>query len=804
MSPAYFHGMPEPTTHPDTCPPLWRMLLGPRRDSWTIVLLSILVVTVVFSSILGDSVLLIRDILVTTSFGPEGRLVEPVINKDGEHTRNLVITSAPDARWWIMHAERMARTGEFRIRHTGSDNPPVGREVHWSSLQMWNLVGLGKLLSWTKDRTDLSDIEWAALFVGPVTLFLAMAAGMMISLRAFGRSVALAFPVAVLVGRPLLYFFRGGEADHHGLVAMFAMLGVLLLIAGRLGFTESGESRASKGWFIWAGVMSAAGLWISAATQLPVIVATGAGVILATLVFSRKSRAALDPSVWRLWGLAGGLASIGFYLLEYFPSHMGLRLEVNNPVYALAWMAGGEMLRRAVLFLQTGKPPLRSVPDWLAVAACLILIALPAVMIVLGGERYFVISNKFLYSLHEFFINEFMSIVEVAKSTGIHYAVFAYSCTLAALVIALLAGLGKRIGRPDLATIVFAACPAGIMTALAFHQIRWSGTAAALYIPLFIASFLSLSRLFQAGIRWRWVVAWVVLALAAIPTPVTAGLRYLDYVENGDMVDKASIPSVLTRDICQRLAAAEPSRRPVVLASPSCSTEIAYYGGAKAIGTLYWENLAGLRAGADIYSTTDEREAFRLIQKLGITHILLFSWDSFGQRYVRLGRGLGKETEARDGFIPALLEGTRNQPTWLNPLFYPLPKEYKLGDDQWVRIYEVAPGQSKARWFHHVGIYQIDSGKPDLAMRSFEESIRLDAKDPAPHLALVMLLAAKGAREELTANIAKMRSAVGPQADEIVRKAADQLDGSGQKPEANLLRNSLSGPLLPDDRTSPP
>ena len=106
-----------------------------------------------------DAALNVREILTATSFGPQGRLVEPLEFPDGEHTRNLVISSAPDGRWWIMHAERMAREGLWRIRSTEDDNAPEGREVHWSSLPMWNLVALGKLLAPLSPRADLSSIE---------------------------------------------------------------------------------------------------------------------------------------------------------------------------------------------------------------------------------------------------------------------------------------------------------------------------------------------------------------------------------------------------------------------------------------------------------------------------------------------------------------------------------------------------------------------------------------------------------------------------------------------------------------------
>ena len=755
---------------------------------------SVLVLFTLFATLWGDAALGIREVLTATSFGPQGRLVEPARFPDGEHTRNMVITFAPDGRWWIMHAERMAREGLWRIRSTANDNAPDGREVHWSSLPAWNLVVLGRILAPWNPREDLSGIEWAALFVGPVTLFLFLLLGFFVSIRAFGRVIALAFPLAVLAARSLQGFFRAGESDHHGLVSMFGMFGVLFLLCGRLGLSGPGRERPSRAWFVWAGVMSAAGLWISAATQLPVIAATGLGALLSAWLLPRHARQSLDPTVWRLWGLSAALASLGFYLLEYFPSHLGWRLEVNHPVYSLAWAAGGEILCRLVRWRKDGISPVQDVRGAAEAAGLLLAAVLPALLIVLGGERFFVISDRFLYALHDFFINEFQSVLDLSRQSGIRYAVFGFSLSWAAAVIACLALVRSKVSALNIALIIFAALPASVMTALAFGQIRWSGVAAAVTIPLVMVSFSALHDPASRAALWRRIVAWGLLAMAATFAPAALSLRYIEQIGLENTVDKSQAPSALTRDVCHRIAVAASGRRPVILASPSCSTELIYYGGAKGIGTLYWENLPGLQTGARIYSVKDEQTALSLIKQHGITHLVFFSWDSFGQRYARLDRGLGKEDEARDGFIAGLLEGTRPQPVWLKPLWYPIPPEYELGDDQWVRIYEVVPGQTRAQWLYHVGVYQLDAGKTDLAGQSFRESLVLDGDQTASRLGLLMLAAARGADPEVSEHAAALLRTDPDQGPRILENAAVQLEGAGLTGQAALVRATLGLP----------
>jgi hypothetical protein len=732
----------------------------------------------------------VREILVSTDFGPTGRLVEPISTADGETTRNLVITSAPDGRWWIMHAERMAREGVFRLRETQSDNPPTGREVHWSSLQMWNLIALSRTLEIFPKPQGLSGIEWAALFVGPVTWMVFFLIGLFLSWKVFGKEAALAWMLCMLSARSVLYFFRAGEADHHGLVALFAALGILLLAGARVGFFNKGASPKSAWWFAGAGVSTAMGLWISAATQLPILFATALGGILATWIASRKPTVRVNANAWRVWGFTGALASILLYALEYFPSHMGWRLEVNHPLYSLAWLAGGELMCRITEALGAHSIPKLQWRDHIVLGLCAIAILLPAAFIVFGGERVFVVSDPFLYALHDYFINEFMSLIAVAKSTGYHYALFSYSFTIAALLVVALGICRRGVPKEQFAVLVFASLPVLIMTLLAIRQIRWSGTASAMVIPMVLAAmWLILSK---PAPNWRVISAWAVLLLATLPTSVAIVFRVMDAQERGNMVDQSIVPSVVTRDICQRLAATAPGKRLVVLASPSTSTEIIYYGGAKALGTLYWENLEGLRKAADIYSLRDENEALRRIQELGVTHILLFSWDSFGQRYVRLQRGLGKDDEARDGFIPALLEGTRPQPTWLTPLYYPLPEEYKLGNDQWVRIYAVAPGQSKADWFHGIAIYQLDAGKEDLAERSLRESLALQPGKVDSRIALLLLLATQQRPQELSAEVQSAIKNMGANGHNLIQQAAVDLAKSNQTSAADALLKALS------------
>lgn len=156
-------------------------------------------------------------------------------------------------------------------------------------------------------------------------------------------------------------------------------------------------------------------------------------------------------------------------------------------------------------------------------------------------------------------------------------------------------------------------------------------------------------------------------------------------------------------------------------------------------------------------------------------------------------RGLGKDDEARDGFIPALLEGTRSQPTWLTPLYYPIPKEYKLGDDQWVRIYAVAPNQSKADWLHGVALYQLDAGKEDLAERSLREAIALNPSKSDSRIALLVLLATQNRPTDLSAEVQSALGNLSGTPRKLIEGAAKDLANAGQNAASAALQKALLG-----------
>ena len=193
------------------------------------------------------------------------------------------------------------------------------------------------------------------------------------------------------------------------------------------------------------------------------------------------------------------------------------------------------------------------------------------------------------------------------------------------------------------------------------------------------------------------------------------------------------------RDIALRLIQSSLDRMPVVLAGPNVSTEMSYHAGVHTVGTLYWENVAGLKKAAEIFSATTDQEALNKLQAAGVTHIVVPSWDNFAEAYARLLAEARGTKSAGTPFFKAIVEGD-DCPPWLRPFAYPIPTGAGL-DTASVRIFAVLPEQSEFESFYYRGIYYDESGKKERAWEMFDRAAQLRPTDERVQQALRRLRA---------------------------------------------------------------
>jgi tetratricopeptide (TPR) repeat protein len=625
--------------------------------------------------------------------------------------RHIVPSRYADAQMWVRHAIAAEAAGQTRLRYTRDDNAPLGREVHWASPLLWLLRSAGRI-------TDIEQtLRW---FNGPLLL------GLIVVLSSWaGRQAGAAAGVLValgMLGHNRFYdSFAPANVDHHGLLTACALglgLGLVFMGAGwwkpNLGgaFTTllpSDAAQARRAAVISA-LCGAAGLWISAASMLPAIAIGGAAGLAAVAWLggpAQRDGARFEPGVWQLWGRVGAAASLLFYLIEYAPSHLGLRLEVNHPLYALAWWGGAELVAGlGVMRLDRARYVRRQVALRL-ILPTLAVLAVPVVLFE-GGERVFMLGDPFVAQLRHFVL-EGKSLPAAVRSFGFDAVAYHLgSCLI--LVPAIV--IGWRARGEGATLLGFAGLVAAAFMALGFWEMRWWVIGSATQLALLVVIVVST--------RSRWWSVCALSALVFLPSSLQRVAAMRSFVREA-VVDERDALQPLYRDIAGALRATQPAGDITLLASPNASLGIGYYGNFKTIGTLFWENAPGLKAAAAIFSARTDDEAAALVRARGITHIAMVSAASFLSEYHQLLRPAA-DPEAFKATFGYRLATQRTDASWLQPIPYRRPGDLTLIPST-VWLFKVAFEQTELDRLHQIALARAAGGDLAGAEASLNETL---------------------------------------------------------------------------------
>ncbi len=642
---------------------------------------------------------------------------------------------AADAQTWVRHALSLAEGDQLQLRHTRIDNGIKGREVHWNSAWAWAIAGAGWIESQFTGQPLPRATERATLWLPPVTFFILIAAASWFTGARAGLLAAVLIGFALL-GHPRVYEgFFPTYVDHHGLLTMAAFgvtlggslmgLGWVSGSAGNPFLPNSLEGAKRAAWF--SALSGAFGVWVSAASSLPPIGIVGFSGIVAVICCGRATQAggaSFHAEIWRLWGYVGGAASLGFYLIEYFPKHIALRLESNHPIYAFAWAAGG-MLLAEIGEWWTRRRPLRSlltVRSALAIAAILVA---PAV-ILLGGERVFVIADPFLANLHRS-IQEFVPLWDSMRTAGWSASLRVVGIENIPLIAACVTIFVLRRRTPLVLCYAFVAVL--LFTGMGWMQTRWLLNASGSQIVLTLVLLTVWTHSWRP--LWRWMGA---LGCIAVLYGQPAAARLID--SQGDVAARRVSPkdafNALWRDIAKTIQDFSPDQEVVLLTNPNSSTGVGYYGRFRTIGTLYWENNAGLKAAAAIFSAPDEATAAKLIKQEGVTHLAVISEENFIEQYFRLWRPKDSVDEFKKSFGYQILVN-RTIPPWLQMIPYKAPED--MGSlNVSVMLFKVAFEQTPADALYFLALSKIATGAVDEAERDLDSLIRSTPESHQPWL----------------------------------------------------------------------
>lgn len=635
--------------------------------------------------------------------------------------RHPIPAFASDAQTWIRHALSLAEGERLRLRYTDIDNAVEGREVHWSSAWAWAIAAAGMIWrACVGDPLPLA-VERASLWLNFAVLSLVIILFSGWVSRRAGAIGGVVVAVGMAGSDRFYEGFYPAYVDHHGLLsaaALGVMLGAVFMGAGW--WQADGDEalmlprspRAVRSAAIFSAICGGCGMGVSAASIVPALVIVGVSALASSTLAGPRMQAAganFDADAWRLWGRVGGAMSGVFYLMEYVPQFVGMRLEVNHPLYALAWVCGGEVVATASAWRMLPRDNRRNDAVRLACALAGVL-ALP-VAIRIGGPNVFALNDPFMVGLHER-IGEFQSPLAGGVGPAIHTMQSMVDPVWAAVV----AGIGLVWLRREKGDVVlwFTILATLLFTALGLWQKRWLMAASGAQICMLLV--VLAVGLAGRSAALRWGVALTACGLTMVPPILERITATASRVEAGAVAPQDALQP-LFRDIAAALRASQPTGEIVLLASPLGSTAVGYYGRFKTIGTLYWENAAGLKAAGRIFSAPASAEAAALIKAHGITHIAMISEQNFIGSYFELLHPDAPPESVRDCFGYRLLVKGRI-PSWLRMLPYRPPADLDRLDVD-VCLYQVDFSQTPAEAAYHLGLAQLAGDDPAAAVETW-------------------------------------------------------------------------------------
>lgn len=607
-------------------------------------------------------------------------VIDPARPADAQPWRAARFFAEPDSYYWLSYARDLLAADAWRMRYTHADNVPVGRETHWAHPLIWGLMGIARLLEAGGALPPLA-LELAGRILMPLSGWLFFSGLYLVLGHRLGWRLA-ALVVATMAA-VLHWDFHTLRPDHGGFqlaASVFMWLGLLL---GGMGWSRRASAPGALGrlptpasarrWFFVSSLFGGIGLWLGATVHLFSLAATAAGAA-AVLVFipppAAKEPVEIWPNLWRFWGFSGAIVALVFYAVEYAPHHMGMRLETNHPLYALCWLGTAESLRTIALWRTRGRlAGSAGVSAALGFGAAILL----PLLIVFGPVAWFLPRTAIMLRLHAHHIIEFRTLFSYAGAQWPQTFLLSFGVAVPATIWTLLLLRRHQLPTARQLVLIPLCAVATIFTLLYFWQIRWEPFALA--AGLLLAGFLladsrGLAAVFPARSVWRHLPALMLglfaLQLAYGTFRLIAPLRQLLRVEK---LDELWLKALLQRNLMLQLKAQFPDT-PLRLVLPAEMATAAYYFGVgSSLGSLYWENPAGLVAAGDFFGDPLPGERARQIAvERGLTHVLMNSGAGDALMFYQLATGRSDQLGASRTVGGATARSGAPVPSWLHPM----------------------------------------------------------------------------------------------------------------------------------------
>jgi hypothetical protein len=566
----------------------------------------------------------------------------------------------PDSYCWLSMARDLRASHHIRVRQTLIDNAPYGREVHWAQLLIWMLAGLSWALERAAGVAPPLALELAGRILMPAVGFLFSAWVFLFLARR--RRLFFAFLAAVPMAVCTQNDFHTMRPDHHGFQISFIIAALLYLLDGGMGWQRAGppegracgddlpSHRAARRHFILAGVFSGLALWLGAMVFAYAMLAMTVGMALALGRASARdgeeAGAVLCPDLFRWWGVSGAATSLGFYLVEYAPFHFSMCLGANHPVYAL-WFLGTTECLRALARWKQDRASFGWKDGFPAAAGCLAAAVLPALNF-FGPEEWILPRSPIMLRLFDRLIVECRPLWETGL-WGEHFVNI--PLLLAGGVAGVLSAVilrRKRISFSRRAPLLLLGLVTLSLFLLSCWLVRWVQFLHPCLVLLVAFGWAAVCdnrcpSTSTRGGRWGCVLAGL-LALAPTVHMAAGQLRSIWYLNRVEQMNDMWVKMLLQRNLMLQLKAAVPPDRPLRLMLPVEMAPAAYYfETGSSVGSLYWENVEGMKATAEFFGDPlPGARAYQIAGKRAITHVMVDvehgEADAFAFYYLLTGK----------------------------------------------------------------------------------------------------------------------------------------------------------------------
>jgi len=704
----------------------------------------------------------VRQIEYVSSIGEpvEANVASDTSTNPEPHTRLIVPGHINPSYQWLNQTRQMLTKHEWRVRRVDYENAPFGHEVFAASPYRWWLGFIACIeRRGTADSIDQA-VERAALFADPALHVLLLVGTALFVAWHFG-----VFPGVLLsIGFASLFPFGGnfspGAPEERGLVLALVVWSLLPLVLGArvLYSVVSDPGKKAQRWFFAGGVIGGLGLWISVAIQVPVLLGIAIGALGAAWIARNAADGSGAPArgvlPWRAWAFGGAVGTLAAYLIEFFPAHMGTwELRAVHPLYGLAWLGGGELVAWIAAWIQSRK--LARSPRDIAVIVLAIagLASLPVAMWLAKNWGFWEADpavSRLTKLTGSGVATSFWAWMVRDGITGAVAATFLPTLLVAPAIWLMLRRTVNAGARVPIALVLG---PLVVVFALACDRLSWWNGFDALILVLLVASAVALpvsekSRFSQ----WAYSVLAAVIFLPGMVQLIPSMKRAQD-----NTLNEAEVFGLIERDLAHWLAKRVGPNRALILAPHNQTVALNYYGGLPGLATLGWENRGGLAAAMRVVSASTPEEARELVNRRGITHIIIPSWDKYLDVYTQMGMGRMEGT-----FMNLLHQWVL--PSWLRPVPYQLPVIAGF-EGQTVTVFEVVEEeQDQASEMSRIVEYFIEMGQMEVA----SNAVLALRKFPADLGALVARAQFEGSKNDTVAfarSIEQLRTRLTAKAD---------------------------------------